>query len=777
MLGARSVRRGIMLILGLLVALFIAGMWLMSSLNLGFAQQAMSDLRQRQIADTFYANLDRINAHHQRMEQHTAELAHLGELLYRQRRLLPNPRSILDQTLREALGDFPEAFAAGLWFQTATLTESPFALYAWREGERIQVQRSLNSWYTSDWYQRIIEPAGQPDDQTPRFNWTPAYYKAQINNVVISLSTLMYDDQQTRIGMASTDWRADQIIRLVSRVEVTPGAFAFLIDSENRNLSSLAQAEDIEHSQRLMDTITASQLHQQLGTPVLDNRMSSRQLASPMQTLSLVVDDEDYALFFSLTQAGMVFGIGVPQVEIDAVLAPMRQSNLRIVLLIGSVLLLLSGWILYLVAGTLRQLHTLYTDSLTRLPNRSKLLLELEQSGTGSLILLNLDAFKEINDFYGHQCGDYVIRQLARALGEYLDSVPGWNNSQLYRMPADEIAIWLPGQHGPQALQQRLTELQNFVSGLNLIWQGQDIPLHASLGLASSWQTDGSLLSGEQLLTSANMALKLARINQRHFVVYDPAHRARETYEHNLTWANRLKLALEQGRIVPYFQPIMELKSGRIEKFECLTRMLDGDGEPVSPGQFLAVSKRIRLYRFITRSMVEQCFQRFAGNDYEFSLNLSCEDLLDTDLTRFILEHLQNSQIARRVIFEILESEGIENYTAVRQFIDQAKALGCRIAIDDFGTGYSNFEHLLRLNVDMIKIDGSLIRQLGSDPNALTLTRGIVRFARELGIQTVAEFVHSPQVLKQVRDLGIDFAQGASIGMPSAELITRIEAL
>ncbi|HCL41494.1 MAG TPA: sensor domain-containing phosphodiesterase, partial [Pseudomonas sp.] len=139
-----------------------------------------------------------------------------------------------------------------------------------------------------------------------------------------------------------------------------------------------------------------------------------------------------------------------------------------------------------------------------------------------------------------------------------------------------------------------------------------------------------------------------------------------------------------------------------------------------------------------------------------------------------ILDSIASRGMGKQVIFEILESEGIENYSAVRQFIDRAKAQGCRIAIDDFGTGYSNFEHLLRLDVDLIKIDGSLIRQLDSNPTALTLCRGIVQFAQELSMQTVAEFVHNPAVLNQVRALGIQHAQGAAIGMPSAALITKV---
>src|SRR5690606_19357952 len=223
----------------------------------------------------------------------------------------------------------------------------------------------------------------------------------------------------------------------------------------------------------------------------------------------------------------------------------------------------------------------------------------------------------------------------------------------------------------------------------------------------------------------------------------------------------------EEGRMVPFFQPILNLATNRIDKYECLVRMLDEQGNPISPMAFLPVARRIRLYRLITRSMIDQCLARFADSELHFSLNLACDDLLDEELNEYLLSRLQAPSLARRVIFEILESEGIENYQQVRRFIDRAKHLGCRIAIDDFGTGYSNFEHLLRLDVDLIKIDGSLIKRLDRDPTARALTEGIVRFARELGLQTVAEFVHSEALLQRGRELGIDFAQGSHIGMPA----------
>ncbi|HDZ55275.1 MAG TPA: bifunctional diguanylate cyclase/phosphodiesterase [Pseudomonas xinjiangensis] len=773
------IQRSIMLILLLLIGVFIVGMVVMSSLNLNFAQSAMAELRQKQISDTFYANLNRINAHHQLMEQNTANLARAGELLYRTNQRNGNVNAAeLGYTLQTALEQMHDAHGAEIWFNgAATDSRKSLSAYGYRDGSSIQIQNDENLYHTQDWYRRILpEAMGSNSERVPDFFWTPAYYKELISNVVISLTTVMRDLDGNVIGLASTDWRADEIIRLVSRVEVTPGTFAFLLDSENRNLSSLATSGDLLGAQEKIDAIIDSKLQNRIVGPLPQSAIvSGRILVAPMQTMSLRMDDVNHALFFSRTQAGLIFGVGVPQAEIDAVLVPMRESNFKIVGLISTLVLWLAGLILFIVASILRRVHTLYTDNLTDLPNREKLLVDLQKADSASLILINIDAFKEINDFYGHQCGDHVISELANSLQRFLTRQSEWVGSRLYRMPADELAIWLPKDSALDSLSDRTKELVAFASTLKVTWEMQTIPLQVTLGVATSVQRDGGQLTDEQLLTSASIALKSARQNKLSSLIYDPAQKARESYEHNLIWANRLRKALDEGRIVPYFQPIMDLNTGRIDKFECLARMIDEQGEPISPTEFLEVAKKIRLYRHITRTMVQQCFSRFADNQYEFSLNLSCEDLLDPELTTFIVNSLGQSDLASRVIFEILESEGIENYAAVRTFIDRVKALGCRIAIDDFGTGYSNFEHLLRLNVDIIKIDGSLVKQLDTDPTALTVTRGINQFAHGLCMRTVAEFVHSPGILEKVKALGIDYAQGYHIGHPSATLVTERE--
>ncbi len=767
----------IMLLVGVLVGVFVLGIVFMSSLNLEFAQSRMAELRHQQITDTFYANLNRINAHHQLMEQNTLNLAHAGEMLHRSGQQNRDSRTReLESSLASTLRNMPEVHGAEIWYGNADPTRQSLSVYGYRSKGDIHIRQVANLYHIRDWYRRILPeataPAREPGPSAPDFYWTPAYYKEMIENVVISLTTVMRNQQGQVIGLASTDWRADEIIRLVSRVEVTPGTFAFLLDGENRNLSSLATLGNSVAARKKIDAVIDSRLHDRMTGPVPQSAIiSGRLLVAPMQTVPLMINDEDHAVFFSRTQAGMIFGVGVPQAEIDAVLVPMQKSNVKIVSLVVIITLILSSLILWLVAKLLNRLHFLHTDTLTQLPNREKLLMDLGADQAGTLLLVNIDAFKEINDFYGHHCGDYVISQLAAALQRFLDDRPASAPSQLYRLPGDEMAIWIRKSLDAQTLDELTSGLLASVNTLSLSWLDHRIPLSVTIGVSTSQIADFPA-ADDQLLTSANIALKFARQHKLGYQRYDPEQKTRESYEHNLVWANRLKKALSEGRIVPYFQPIMNLKTGLIDKFECLARMIDEDGQAISPTEFLAVAKKIRLYRYITRTMVQQCISRFMDNQYEFALNLSCEDLLDPELTSFIINSLEQSSIAPRVILEILESEGIENYAQVRQFIDKVKRLGCRIAIDDFGTGYSNFEHLLRLDVDIIKIDGSLVENLDTDPVAFSVTSGIHRFASGLGMQTVAEYVHSPAILEKVQALNIDFAQGYHVGEPSATLVT-----
>lgn len=168
--------------------------------------------------------------------------------------------------------------------------------------------------------------------------------------------------------------------------------------------------------------------------------------------------------------------------------------------------------------------------------------------------------------------------------------------------------------------------------------------------------------------------------------------------------------------------------------------------------------------------MIELTFARFENTELNFSVNLSILDMLHKETVDFILDRVMSYPNPKKITFEILESEGIENYDKVYKFVKEVKAFGCRIAIDDFGSGYSNFEHILNLHVDLIKIDASLIRTIDRNDNARIIVETIVSFANALGIETCAEFVHSQEVYAALQEIGVTYVQGYYIGEPSPNL-------
>ena len=215
-------------------------------------------------------------------------------------------------------------------------------------------------------------------------------------------------------------------------------------------------------------------------------------------------------------------------------------------------------------------------------------------------------------------------------------------------------------------------------------------------------------------------------------------------------------------------QPIVDSKSMNVDKYECLVRMIDDDGEGViPPSLFLNIAKESKLYHQITEQVITIAFDVFSRvPDVGFSINLTLDDLLHTPTVSFLRSKLDESGLADRLMIEIVESEGIENFQEVREFVADMKGRGCKIAIDDFGSGYSNFAYLMELNVDCIKIDGSLIKTMDQDKNSKIITSTILDFSRQLEITTVAEFVHNQAVLDYARNMGIDYVQGFYLGEP-----------
>ncbi|MDD3342832.1 MAG: GGDEF domain-containing phosphodiesterase [Sulfurospirillaceae bacterium] len=408
--------------------------------------------------------------------------------------------------------------------------------------------------------------------------------------------------------------------------------------------------------------------------------------------------------------------------------------------------------------------QNLYLDLNTGLPNRLKLLRDkkkLNTTTTATLIIINIDSFQNTNNFYGHAFGDAFLKVIAQWLLQNLPPI----ESTLYKFEADIYAILITVPFSEFNLKKYLKKLSSKITTDRIVCQDVDVDTTLSIGASQAKQN---------LLKYASIACKEAKNKRLSCVIYDQQSHKEDEYLHNMRMHHILKDALAKDLVTPFFQPILNLKTNQIEKYETLMRIKKMDSSYYMPLEFLHVSKHSKIYSKLSMALIQKAFETFQISSSSFSINLSFLDMTNPVTTSFILEKLEEFNVGPWVIFEILESDGIENYDTVIKFIDQVKAYGAKIAIDDFGAGYSNFERLTELRVDFIKIDGSLIKNLDKNEEMKIIVKTITTFAKELGIGTIAEYVHSEEILACVRELGIDYAQGFFIGKPSPKLLTRL---
>lgn len=390
-----------------------------------------------------------------------------------------------------------------------------------------------------------------------------------------------------------------------------------------------------------------------------------------------------------------------------------------------------------------------YYDQLTGLPNRQKIVSDMEKNSPTACVIFNIDDFKEINDFFGIETGDIILYQI----GQWFEKM----NFSPYRIGGDEFAILLYDNVTWSDLRQRITALTSLFEEKIFIVEDEAINIRMTVGAA---------IGQHKLLTRANIALSRAKENKIPISLYAEHENIEETYRANMRTSAAIRAALAKGRIICYYQPIVNLKNGKVDKYETLVRMVDTEGNIVPPLEFLSIAKKTKLYPQITLEVINQACTLFSTRDEEFSINLSDSDIRDPYTVKEIIAMITKTGTASRVVFEILESEGIENYEEVVLFINQVKELGAKIAIDDFGTGYSNFENILKLNVDYIKIDGSLIRGITDNTRHHIIVETIVNFAQKIGAETIAEFVGDEAVYMTVKELGVDYSQGYYTGKP-----------
>lgn len=398
-----------------------------------------------------------------------------------------------------------------------------------------------------------------------------------------------------------------------------------------------------------------------------------------------------------------------------------------------------------------------FRDNLTNLPNIYKLRNDLDEKKKFSLVVFNIDNFHTINNFYGYMVGDFVIEKVSKYLKEHIQE------HHLYKLSADEFALVIDEDMGFYELKEYLEVIYERIK--NIVVEYQNINIYINFTMGSSTNRDN-----KNIFSKVFMALKYAKETGAKFWIYEDRMNFENKYERNLQLSATVRDAVENLKIFPYYQAIVDSKSGEIKKYECLARMSDENERILSPALFIPVAKKIKLYNTVTKTIINKAFETFEDSEFEFSINLSIEDIMSSEIFNFIMRKLKSSKASKRVIFELLESDAIEDFIKVERFVSEVKRYGAKIAIDDFGSGYSNFKYLTKMSPDYIKIDGSLVQDIDVDKNALLVIETIVDFARKLGIKTIAEYVHSSVVLEMVKELNIDYSQGFYIDEPSVSI-------
>ena len=413
-------------------------------------------------------------------------------------------------------------------------------------------------------------------------------------------------------------------------------------------------------------------------------------------------------------------------------------------------------------------------DALTGLSNRRCFQNELDQhiasakryNYEGAVLFIDLDQFKYINDTLGHHGGDQYLKKIANCLQKLLRGT-----DILGRLGGDEFGIILT-----QTTEEEIKNVcKKIISTLReevIIASGLQMQTSASIGVAI-YPGHGDI--SDEVLAKADAAMYEVKAKGRNnFTIYDEDKQQILHMRRKVKWEERIRNALKSDHFRLYFQPIIDIKSGKVKHHEVLLRMHDPEtNEIIFPGEFLETAERFGLILEIDLWVIENSIRYLASRESRqsgISINLSGRNFGNLSLLKkihsWIKEYNANPEL---IVFEVTETAAVENMAQAVQFIEELRIIGCRFSLDDFGVGFASLHYLRNLPVDIIKIDGVFIRNVESDKSDQIMVKAITHIARGLNIRTVAEFVENEKIYNKLNELGVDMAQGYYIDKAQAE--------
>ncbi len=465
----------------------------------------------------------------------------------------------------------------------------------------------------------------------------------------------------------------------------------------------------------------------------------------------------------------------------ENILSPQETSVIRAIL---AVMVMVVGSSKVLSRTLLELEYYAVHDPLTGLHNRRQfndiLHYEIGRSERHkhefSVLMLDLDDFKDINDSYGHPTGDTALCSIANVLLEHTR-----NGDFCARIGGDEFAIILT-ETGPKGARVVAEKVGSALRDMAITSaQGNRFHLTVSIGV-SSYPIDGQTI--DSLLEGVDVAMYKAKNMGKNSVCAFDATEARVSIRETRDNAENLREALKQGRIIPYYQSIVDCQTGELYAFETLARLKSPTGETTSAAMFIETIDKYGLARELDLAMINNAFAAKRAcmdanspeADTKIFINLSVQEIQGRGILGYAEELCQKLELPpESIVFELLEREAIGDMTNMRRFLTNLRRKGFAFALDDFGTGYNSFHYLRELHFDYVKIDGAFVRNILNSKVDYALVRNLSRLCQDLGILTVAEFVENQNIWEALKDMGINYAQGYHISMPLSEMQRTIK--
>lgn len=400
--------------------------------------------------------------------------------------------------------------------------------------------------------------------------------------------------------------------------------------------------------------------------------------------------------------------------------------------------------------------NKLFYDEITNLKNRNSLVIDIQDKKNISIILVDINRFSVINEFYGYKTGNYILKEFTKFLNIFAKN----NRYTLYRLEGVTFAFV---KTDCLKVKQYYNDIMKFFKELDFhaiyIPETEDnFYVHTTLGIS---------INEKRPLKTAYSALNKAKRANESYIIYNPEINDNALIENNILWSKKIKQAILENSITPFYQPIMN-KDNKILKYEVLMRIEDRENKKfISPFYFLDISKKTKQYNELSAIIISKSLDKLNSCDINLSINLNFKDITNPIILNLFDSKIKSKSTGERLTVEILEDIDIEDYDILDAFIEKYRKKGILFAIDDFGTGYSNFENILNIKPDFIKIDGSLIKNIHNDKVSYKLVKSIVKFSKEMDIDVIAEFVHSKEVFEKLKNLDIYGYQGYYLGEPS----------